>query len=332
MSNYLTIPRGFWEKVSRLSDDERVMIFYLVACPHRTSEGLYRLRAAYIAADLEWGSERVSDALSRLIETGLIRYCSTCEVVWIVDLLVAQVPKGEKQIKGACNKLRELPATCILPLFINECERLSEDLGKALRKEFEGVPDTPCNTPSISRTPTHTPTPPPTPTPLVSAGAADDVDEATSDPASLHPATDELCQRLADKLLEHEVVDAPLKWQPWRKEMDLLLRRGPTSWAQPAEVPPANVAAIIDFTAAHSWLGTRGNVRSAKKLREHWDRLRRERNEHLTGDKSPNRGRDQLAESVRQLQNEGYGDAAPAEASAEVLDDQSALPSGEETP
>lgn len=91
---------------------------------------------------------------------------------------------------------------------------------------------------------------------------------------------EELCYLLADKITEHrDGKRRPKVTSGWIRDMDLLIRRGPTTWAEPKPIGDAVVRRAID------WVFTTGAVRdtrgfawadqieSAGALRRHWDKL-----------------------------------------------------------
>lgn len=90
---------------------------------------------------------------------------------------------------------------------------------------------------------------------------------------------DALCARLADRMQSRN-GHRPAISRQWRRDMDLLLRRGPSEWDEPQPIPTERVARVID--GIFSILGEpEGNstfcwadvVQSPGNLRRKWDRI-----------------------------------------------------------
>ena len=96
-------------KATRGDDDARLMYFYLLTCPHRTSVGCYILPTEYAAIDLDWTEDRISDALSSLVAVDLISWDLNEDVVRIVDAIEKDGPKNPSAAKGMLDAALALP-------------------------------------------------------------------------------------------------------------------------------------------------------------------------------------------------------------------------------
>lgn len=74
MRQYGIVPSKFWieAKEKGLSDDGKQLMAYLMSCHHGNSIGCFRMPVAYIADDLGWGFERVSQTLSETVSKGFL--------------------------------------------------------------------------------------------------------------------------------------------------------------------------------------------------------------------------------------------------------------------
>lgn len=101
--------------------------------------------------------------------------------------------------------------------------------------------------------------------------------EPPSPPA---PEVTEIVDALASAVEEHQ--GRRPKTTKWARDIDLLLRRGPTDWEQPEPIAADEVLDVIGFTFT-VLAETRGGfcwadqVRSGAALRRHWTRLVAER-------------------------------------------------------
>lgn len=242
--NYVRFCPRFWidEKVLSLSEDAKILLFYILTCPHRTVEGLFRLPKPYICADLEWSMERLAEPFAELLRQGFIRYDETVGVILIINALKYQYPENPNQIKSALAKLAELPETPLLKELQGLAEGLAEGFGKP---------------------PTPTPTPTPTPeTPL------------SEEEAAKGKVFDESSQeyRIASLLRSLILANRPSAKVPlgtaeglqgWCRDIDLLLRLDGRD--------PAEVETVIRWCQADSFWMT--NILSPSSLRKNFDKL-----------------------------------------------------------
>lgn len=147
---YFKVGPSFWTDHA-WNDDERLVALYLLTCPHRTTEGLFRLPLAYAVTDLGWTERRFDKAFACLVADGFVEYDNDASVCWIVNALKWQAPGNPNQAKAAVRALQQLPQTPLLNRFAAVGSTLSKHLAEGLREGFpEGFADPP------------TPAPPPT--------------------------------------------------------------------------------------------------------------------------------------------------------------------------
>jgi DNA-binding MarR family transcriptional regulator len=134
VARYYRVSPKYWmdEKTRSWDDSTRLLALYLLTCPHRNLEGLYRLPISYATADLGWSAARVRRNLDRLVEDGFVEYDHDAEVVWVRRALHYQAPSTEKQIAGALTSLSELPRTSLRDRFRETAESVSPSLAKAM--------------------------------------------------------------------------------------------------------------------------------------------------------------------------------------------------------
>lgn len=133
---YFRVSPKFWADSAAWSDDAKILSLYLLTCPHRATEGLYRLPKAYAQADLGWAREAFDKAFDELLAVGFISYDDDAQVVLIRKALKYQAPENDNQARGAIKSLAELPETRLWPEFRQLAERYSERLSKRLAEAF----------------------------------------------------------------------------------------------------------------------------------------------------------------------------------------------------
>lgn len=154
----------------------------------------------------------------------------------------------------------------------------------------------------ISEPPPDVPDPPPTPqenrpTPQADGGGPPSSPQPVLLPTQLQPkqnqptgaiapadprwqAVEHLCEHLAAKMTQHRNGERPRISKQWRKDMDLLIRKGAKTWDEPHALEPDYIARIIDgvFTlfaepegnSTFCWADV---IQSPTNLRAKWDRI-----------------------------------------------------------
>lgn len=155
---YWRVSPAFWsdEKVSKWSDDAKLLGLYILTCDHRTLEGLFRLPKGYIQEDLGWSAERLAQPFAQLLLDGFIEYDEANRICLIVHALEYQQPENPNQVTSAVKIIEELPETPLFARIYAQSELLCERLAERLRKRFperlgEGFakPPTPTPTPAL---------------------------------------------------------------------------------------------------------------------------------------------------------------------------------------
>lgn len=150
---YYRVSPKFWADTEEWSDDARLLALYLLTCPHRTTEGLFRLTTRYMAFDLGWAEERLAEPLAQLLAEGFIERDEERSLVLIVNAMKYQAPQNPNQVKHALRKLEEIPRSSPLTSTFKRlaqqfCERLAERLPEGFGES-----------PAPSQAPTQTQTP-----------------------------------------------------------------------------------------------------------------------------------------------------------------------------
>jgi hypothetical protein len=157
---YYPVDMRFWSdpRVRGWSDDAKLLALYLLTCPHRTTEGLFRLPKLYVQADLGWSAERLAEPFRELLaepfpQPGFMDHDEAAQVVLIRNAMKYQPPQNDNQVKAALSRLEELPPTPLTSTFKALAERFCQRLAKRLPEGFgEGYGH------PLTLTPTLTPT------------------------------------------------------------------------------------------------------------------------------------------------------------------------------
>lgn len=142
---YWRVSPAFWgdEKVKLWSDDMRVLALYLLTCPHRTAEGLFRLPIGYALTDLGWTEKRFRNGFEALSDAGFVQYDEPAGVCLIMNALEYQAPENPKQRLGAVRRIEELPETTLLQALYQRALVLAPEFAETLSKRFRNRFETP---------------------------------------------------------------------------------------------------------------------------------------------------------------------------------------------
>lgn len=89
MREYGKVQTEFWEHpgVRRLSTEARLLYLYLLTGPHTTMVGCFKAPRGYVADDLGWVSETVSERFGELSREGFVTYDETTRYVLVHGFL-----------------------------------------------------------------------------------------------------------------------------------------------------------------------------------------------------------------------------------------------------
>jgi hypothetical protein len=150
---YYRVSPKFWSRAEQRGwdDDTRLLALYLLTCPHRTTEGMYRLPLKYAQADLEWSPQRLGERLQGLVDDGFCDYDHDAGVVLILGALKYQACANPNMAQAAVKRLAELPETPLRATFQQLAERFDQQLTKLLPEGFgepQALPQAPAQPPS----------------------------------------------------------------------------------------------------------------------------------------------------------------------------------------
>lgn len=135
---YYRVSPRFWARAAQKGwdDDTKLLAFYLLTGPHRTTEGLYRLPHKYAEADMEWSRERFAEGLAELVADGFCEYDEDAQVVLIVGAMKYQACANPNVAKAAVRRLSELPETRLKQRFADLAKQFDKHLSEQLPEGF----------------------------------------------------------------------------------------------------------------------------------------------------------------------------------------------------
>ena len=92
-----------------MSDDGRQLLLFLMTGPHSNGLGCSRVPLMYIAADLGWEIERVSETVSETVSKGWIRRCESTDFVLIRNYLRWNPVANPKVAAARQREFEEIP-------------------------------------------------------------------------------------------------------------------------------------------------------------------------------------------------------------------------------
>ena len=90
-------------------DRAKLLYLYIHTCPHANSIGCFRLLKGYISADPGWEDSAIDRAIDRAINTGLIGWNETENIILITRFLEFSPITNRKHATGAIKLAMALP-------------------------------------------------------------------------------------------------------------------------------------------------------------------------------------------------------------------------------
>jgi hypothetical protein len=114
MRDYGKVYSTFWTSgtTGGMSDTAKLLALYLMTTSHSTIAGVFRIPDGYVAEDLAWGFERVSEGFRELEEKGFATRCEVTKWVWVRRHLEWNKPENPNQVKSAQKIALSVPDAC----------------------------------------------------------------------------------------------------------------------------------------------------------------------------------------------------------------------------
>lgn len=143
MARYRQIDQRIWndEKFFSLSNDGKLLFFYLLTCPAMTMLGAAPVRAEAVAIDLGWDSKRYAIPYGELYSRGMVEYDQR-GLFWVRNFLKYNPPANPKVVIGYGALLDALPECGLLYKVIQNLGKLCESRGGDYEKAYvKGFPE-----------------------------------------------------------------------------------------------------------------------------------------------------------------------------------------------
>jgi hypothetical protein len=102
------------------TDDARYLYLYLLTCEHQTNAGAYHLPHGYACDDLRWEKLRLSQALEKLVASGLILHDATTAEIAITRWFKHNPPMSESHLLGVERTIERIHSSVIAEAVLNE--------------------------------------------------------------------------------------------------------------------------------------------------------------------------------------------------------------------
>lgn len=111
MRDYGRVHTTFWasETLRALDDDAKMLALYLLTCSHAHMAGVFHLPTAYVAHDMGWASERLSNGFRTLSDAGWLHRCERSGWVWITKFTKFNPPDNPNQQKAIDKQIALVP-------------------------------------------------------------------------------------------------------------------------------------------------------------------------------------------------------------------------------
>lgn len=114
MRDYGKVYSRFWASrdVRALSERAKLLALYLLTSAHGTLAGVCYLPAGYVAEDMNWPVERVTEGFTELLAKGFATRCEVTNWVWVTKYLEWNPPENPNQLKAARRIVEQMPEEC----------------------------------------------------------------------------------------------------------------------------------------------------------------------------------------------------------------------------
>jgi hypothetical protein len=143
MREYGKIKTGFWhnKKARVLTDDAKLLLIYLISCPHGNSIGCFVLPMGYITEDMDWSQQKASDRLKELAANGFIERDEETRVVRLTTWWEHNSIENGNVAKGVVSIAENLPPCLVSKHAVDELLSLSNTFLNSFQTRLNLVSD-----------------------------------------------------------------------------------------------------------------------------------------------------------------------------------------------
>jgi hypothetical protein len=136
MSKYRKIETRIWndKKFNALSDDGKLLFFFLLTHPHLISLGAMRISILGLAGELNWNEGRLSKAFQEVLSKGIVRYDERALFLWLPNFLRYNIPESPNVVKSWSHLLDYLPECELKNELITHARARVESLSPGFRE------------------------------------------------------------------------------------------------------------------------------------------------------------------------------------------------------
>ena len=95
------------------TDDARYLYLYLLTCEHQTYAGAYHLPHGYACDDLRWEKSRLSQALEKLVASGLVIHDAATAEIAITRWFKHNAPMSESHLLGVERTIERIHSSVV---------------------------------------------------------------------------------------------------------------------------------------------------------------------------------------------------------------------------
>lgn len=136
MSKYRKIESKIWNdaKFNSLSDEAKLLFFFLLTHPHLTALGAMRASINGLADELKWGEKAFREAFQEVFDKGMLKRDEGTCFIWLPNFLKYNKPESPNVVKSWDRWLEYLPECELKNELIQSVKSFLEDLGQAYMK------------------------------------------------------------------------------------------------------------------------------------------------------------------------------------------------------
>lgn len=155
MARYRKIDTRIWndEKFRALTDDGKLVFFFLLTHPHMTSIGAMRQTVPGLASEIGWPVERLSEGFEEACSKGMARHDAQASMIWLPKFIRYNAPENPNVLKAWASAVDLLPECDLTREAIQAVKDFAEELPEAFQKALPEVFRQPLRQPSLIQEP-----------------------------------------------------------------------------------------------------------------------------------------------------------------------------------
>ena len=143
--NFSMVSPRLWHspRFRRLTDEAKLLLFYLLTSDHQTSAGCFRLLNGYVCADLDWDEEKYLRCRDELVKGDLVAVDPESSFIYVQRWFKHSPPTNVKHRKAVASQIEKIESVLLRELVAADLGEIQGSSDQEVSRDTTKLMDTP---------------------------------------------------------------------------------------------------------------------------------------------------------------------------------------------